>query len=192
MLPLGHRSAAPDEQELITRVRQGDSSAFETLFHRHFAAVLRFAASFVIEQDVAEDIAQEVFGWVWVNRAAWNPPGDVLSYLLAAVRNRALVLIRNDKRRANVTEQYLAPNESPAMAAPKLPMDRVIEDEELITTIWRVIQRLPEQRRTVLLLRWRHGLEWEEVARIMEMSIPAARMAHSRALKTLRERLVDD
>jgi RNA polymerase sigma-70 factor (ECF subfamily) len=191
MLPLGHRSPASDEQELIARVRQGDTSAFEVLFRRHFEAVFRFASSFVVDRDVADDVAQEVFGWVWVHRAAWNPPGDILSYLLAAVRNRALVLTRNEKRRANVTGRYVVPGESPAMAAPGLSMETVIEDEELIATIWRVIQVLPEPRRTVLLLRWRHGLEWDEVARIMEMSIPATRMVHSRALKLLRERLLN-
>ena len=189
MPPLRDRWIGPDEQELVLRVRDGDPAAFEAVFHRYFAAVLRFAASFGVAAETAEDLAQDVFAWIWTHQREWAPRGDILSYLLAAVRNRALDVVRTDRRRTEVTARYAEPGVSPAMSVGAMPADAQVEDAERNQLVWRTILALPEQRRTVLLLRWRHGLEWEEIARIMETTVAAARMNHSRAMHLLRERL---
>ncbi|HXC24992.1 MAG TPA: sigma-70 family RNA polymerase sigma factor [Gemmatimonadaceae bacterium] len=191
MPPLRHRWAAPEEHQLIHRIRDGDTSAFETLFHSYFAAVLRFASSFLTDRETAEDLVQEVFAWIWIHRAEWDPSSDILSYLLTSVRNRALDVLRTDKRHAEISERYMEPGQSPAMATTAIPIDTRVEEDERNNIVWRVVLQLPEHRRTVLLLRWRHGLEWDEIARIMETSVAAARMNHSRALHLMRQLLPD-
>jgi len=172
---------------LVARIRAGDTSAFETMFRTHFAVLFRFAQTFVGDDDSADDIVQDVLGWVWMHRATWAPPTDVLSYLLAAVRNKALDRLRTEKRRADVTQRFVAPGESPAMGTRGAATD--VDADAIQHHVWHAIMELPEQRRTVLVLRWRHALDWDEIARVMGISVPAARMAHSRALAMLRERL---
>jgi RNA polymerase sigma-70 factor (ECF subfamily) len=177
-----------NEQQLVRHVRAGDAAAFERLFRMYFAAMLRFAISFVADADIAEDIVQEVFGRIWVQRDIWQPSTDVLSYLLAAVRNRALDIVTTEQRRATLARLHIVPNERSTMGL-VTPADRSAELSSQRAVIWGVIHTLPEQRRTVLLLRWRYELEWEEISDIMGISVAAARMTHSRALQTLRERL---
>jgi RNA polymerase sigma-70 factor (ECF subfamily) len=195
-MPLSNRHVddsvvPPQEHDLVDRVRAGDATAFESLFHLYFAAMLRFAMSFVAETDVAEDIVQEVFGRIWVQRAAWYPPADVLSYLLAAVRNRALDIVTTEQRRTVTMQRYFGPHAAPTLR-PGMAADQHLESVQQQTMLWGVIQTLPEHQRTVLLLRWRYGLEWREIAPIMGISEVAARKSHSRALQTLRKRLPED
>jgi len=180
------RAVAQQDRDLVSRVRAGDPTAFEELFRLYFAAMLRFAMSFVADPDAAEDIVQEILGRVWMQHATWTPPTDVLSYLLAAVRNRALDIVTTDHRRTTLTRLH-----GPTSALPQSSesADRAVERENHRDILWGVISALPEQRRTVLLLRWRYGLEWEEIAHTMGISVAAARMTHSRALQSLRDRL---
>lgn len=184
------RVVASNDRTLIARVRDGEAAAFQELFTTYFPACYRFALSFVADVDVAEDMVQELFAWLWTHRATWDPKSDILSYFLAAVRNRALVTARNARRRTGATVRFIAPGESPALGTQDRAVDAAVEARDLADLVWRVIQELPEQRRTVLLLRWRHEMAWDAIARIMELSIPAARMLHSRALQSLRDRLL--
>jgi len=185
-----HHEGSASDHDLIARVRAGDVVAFELLFRMHAATMLRFALSFVADPDAAEDILQEVFGQIWMQRARWAPSTDVLSYLLAAVRNRALNVVTTSARRTNILQQH-APDEIAAMT-PETFADRDVESNEQRTMLWNLIRALPEQRRTVLLLRWRHGLDWSQIAQMMGISDAAARKAHSRALQSLREQLPAD
>jgi RNA polymerase sigma-70 factor, ECF subfamily len=191
MSSLVPRPDIPDDRDLVARIRNGDVAAFETLFSAHFAGCYRFAMSFVGDPEIAQDVAQDVFGWVWLHRAEWSPSYDVLSYLLTAIRNRSLDILRARQRQSTTVDRYIVPGKSPAMAANSTPADILVEQEEQYRTIWRVVESLPEQRRTVVLLRWRHSLGWEEIARVMGTSVGAVQVNHTRALKALRERLPD-
>ncbi len=179
---------SPSDTDLILRIQSGDAEALEAMFRLHVAAMMRFAYSFVGDTDAAEDIVQEVVGKVWVNRREWHPKGDVLSYLLAAVRNRALNEVATHKRRTETTRYYLKPSDSPAMGHIGSTDDDT-EANERQMQLYGVIHTLPEYQRTALLLRWRHGLEWDEIGKIMHASSAAARKNYSRALQSLRERL---
>jgi len=154
----------------------------------HYASCFRFALSFVDDRDVAQDVTQDVFGWLWLHRAEWTPSHDVVSYLLTAVRNRALDIVRTQQRRSATVARHVALGDSPAMASAETSADIIIEQAEQSSAIWHAVNALPEQRRTVLLLRWRHGLGWDEIARVMGASVGAVQVNHTRALKALRER----
>jgi RNA polymerase sigma-70 factor (ECF subfamily) len=183
------REATVPDTSLVARIRAGDVAAFEAMFRMHGTAVLRFAASFVHDADLAEDLMQDVFGWVWTHRAEWSPAGSTLVYLLGAVRNRALNLSRNAKRRDDVATQYAQHGESPGMSAPERTPDMVFDQHDLRIRMRAVLAALPEQRRTLLVLRWYHGMDWPEIAGVLGVSVGAAKMQHHRALTALRERV---
>jgi hypothetical protein len=89
--------------ELIERVRSRDVLAFDTLVQIAFEPLVRFAYSFVHTQD-AEDIVQDVFVRVWQLGSTWHPTGSAAAYLLAAVRNEALKVLRHRRVAARYEE----------------------------------------------------------------------------------------
>lgn len=67
-------------------------------------------------------------------------------------------------------------------------------DEVLIrergTVLWQLVRELPEQDRQVLFLRYVHGLRYAEIAEHMGCTEKACRTRHWRALKQLREKVL--
>ncbi len=177
------------DADLVQRIRESDSAAFEILFRMHSGSVLRFAESFVAERDAAEDLLQEVFGWVWTHRADWYPATDTLTYLLGAVRHRALDRIRNERSRERITSRYSPLEEAFGSSRSNRAIEETLDEQQHMERIWTVIETLSERQRAILALRWKTGLDWPEISTVMRMSIAAAKMQHSRALQAVRERL---
>jgi len=148
----------------------------------------RFAGRFIADVDEAEDLVQEVWAWIWHHRETLQPRGELLAYLLAAVRHRALEQLRNTRIRHAATGRYVLPGQSPAMAVLHPRADEAMEHDERASQMWRVVNALGEPRRTILLLRWEYGQGWDEIASIVGLTVAAAKMQHSRALVVLRDR----
>src|SRR5688572_28893715 len=60
----------PTDTALAERIRAGDADALSALMRRYYAALVRFVARYVGEQDIAEDVVQDVFVRLWSMRAA--------------------------------------------------------------------------------------------------------------------------
>src|SRR5687767_5400857 len=78
--------------DVVARVRAGDTRALELLFREHYAALCEFSVRYVRQPSLAEELVQDVFADLWARRERWYVHGSVCAYLFAAVRNRALNL----------------------------------------------------------------------------------------------------
>ena len=74
----------PDERLLLELRREGvDVVAYERLFHRYYPMVYNFTKAMVKNPAIAEDIAQNSFMKLWVNRFTLQPGLSVKNYLYA-------------------------------------------------------------------------------------------------------------
>jgi RNA polymerase sigma-70 factor (ECF subfamily) len=108
-------------------------------------------------------------------------------YLFVAVRNASLDRIKHDRvvqRQLDGTDSFDTP---PGMGAtPALP-DRHIEQQDVTAAVWRAVETLPERARAIMVLRWREQQDWNAIAAALGMTVTAAQVQHTRALKQLRE-----
>lgn len=72
---------------LAGELKKGREDAFDYLFRTRYKNLCRFAATFVVQFDVAEDIVQEVFEKIWKGRGRIEEHESIDNYLLVAVRN---------------------------------------------------------------------------------------------------------
>src|SRR5512146_1948765 len=86
----------------IARIADGDTVAFEALFHAFYDRLCVYAETYVRSSHAAEEIVDDVFLALWAGRARLRPQRAVASYLYVAVRNRAL----NQLRRRKMEHQY--------------------------------------------------------------------------------------
>src|SRR5687767_7989299 len=86
------------DELLVSRIREGDDSAFEVLFREYHESLTRFAHSYVSDPEAAEGIVSDVFLAVWERRINWTPERGAAAYLFGAVRNRALTHERTRRR----------------------------------------------------------------------------------------------
>ncbi|MGM9767286.1 MAG: sigma-70 family RNA polymerase sigma factor, partial [Candidatus Cryptobacteroides sp.] len=140
-----------------------------------------YALHYVEDIDAAEDIVQEAFLAYWNHFQGSSAPVSPKAYLYTSVRNFSIDILRKK-----------APGK---VALDKIPIDTeaVINDEEAQSRsesearLWSAIDRLPAQRRQMLLMSKRDGMKYSEIALELGLSAFTVRNQISRALASLRK-----
>lgn len=143
----------------------------EFVRQRH-AALVRRAYLLVGDQPAAEDLVQEALTRTCA-AARRRRVGDLEAYTRRVMVN----LLISRHRRVRPLEQPLGDLE---VAAPADP-DRALHDE-----MWRVLQSLSAQQRSVLVLRYYEGLAEAEIADALNVSVGTVRQHAARGLRHLR------
>jgi RNA polymerase sigma-70 factor (ECF subfamily) len=187
--------------ELIRAARAGDGEALERLLRR-FRGYLGFLAREGIDTTVgikadASDVVQDalLLAYRKFEQFRGGTEAELAAWLRRIVARSLAMLVRRyrgtaarDVRRERAIEGLLgrsstalgrlltARNGTPSQAVGKRERDVILAD---------ALEKLPEDHRRVLELRSFRGLEWEEVAKLMDRSSEAVRKLWGRAVKNL-------
>ncbi|GAB4168718.1 MAG: sigma-70 family RNA polymerase sigma factor [Terrimicrobiaceae bacterium] len=180
----------PDDVELMLRARDGDLVAFEQVVRIHQHAVFGTAAKMLGSESDAEDIAQMVFVRAWKSAHRYVPTAKVSTWLMTITRN----LVFNECRRRKTAR--LTPLEAAEdhhhirIADPsQRPADQLAHEAELVAAVDAAIAALPEKARMAVILRRYEEKSYEEIADILDLSLPAVKSLLFRAREELKERL---
>jgi RNA polymerase sigma-70 factor (ECF subfamily) len=179
-----------EDIRLMRLVAEGDTAAFESLVERHQALVAGTVARMLGSNSDVEDISQQVFIRVWRSAGRYVARAKFTTWLLKITRNLVFNEMRRAKRHPHVPvhidpEIEELPLKDEATETPDATLLRV----ELQRAIERAIMQLPETQRMALVLRRYQDLSYEEIAEVLELSLPAVKSLLFRARTELRERL---
>jgi RNA polymerase sigma-70 factor (ECF subfamily) len=174
-----------DDMALVARIRDGDESAFEQLYHLYHASMWDVAYRYIRERDEAEDIVQDVFRMLWERRVVLTVNGSLATYLFGAVRHRALNVLRHAGVVRRATESFNE-DDVPAFGAALPSTDAQAVAHDLEAQVMRYINALPPRTQTLVILRWRHHRSYPEVAAALGMSTEAAKKLGQRVQQVLR------
>jgi len=179
-----------DDLRLMQLVGRGDTGAFEQLIEKHQALVAGTVARMLGSNSDVEDIAQQVFIRVWKSARRYVPRAKFTTWLLKITRNLVFNEMRRTKRRAHVPLQPEPGVEHPPLKdETTLAPDASLLETELERTIEQAILQLPETQRMALVLRRYEQLSYEQIAEILDLSVPAVKSVLFRARSELRTRL---
>lgn len=179
-----------DAAALVARIRAGDQAAFEVVFQAYTRQLCAFAYRYVGSHETAAELVQDVFLWIWRQRMSWEVRGTLRSYLYRAVRNRALDVVRHqaiERRWAETAEAEHRHGASLGRGAAS--PDRVLEEKMLDSALNVALADVPERRRQIFLLRWKHGLSYAEIGAQLAISQKTVENQVARVLRFLRCRL---
>src|SRR6266571_1568098 len=179
-----------EDVRLMGLIARGDMPAFEQLIERHQTLVAGTAARMLGSNSDVEDIAQQVFIRVWKSARRYVPRAKFTTWLLKITRNLVFNELRRTKRRAQVPIQSEPEAEEIPLKDETNPMpDASLLETELQQTIEEAITELPERQRMALVLRRYEELNYEQIAEILDLSVPAVKSILFRARTELRARL---
>jgi RNA polymerase sigma-70 factor (ECF subfamily) len=176
----------------VGRIAHGDPAAFEIMVKEFAAPLRRFVFRYTRSREAASELVQDVFYKVWRNRtvgAAFAGRQQVQAYLYRAARNQALDYIARETTRLRwrrESRDHEAGGFTPLHTA---PANTHAELAELAATIDQVLAEMPERRREVCVLRWRHGQPVAEIAEQLAISTKTVEVQIGRGLRQLRERI---
>lgn len=166
----------------FARIAAGDRTAFEALFRAHYKPLCAFANGYLADADKSEDLVQELFIRLWLDREKLTVTSSIKAYLFAAVRNRCLNALKVAVRMRRVSDQQDA-----------LAEEGFTEDEhtERIARVQAAVAGLPDERRKVFTMCRFDGLKYAEVAARLGISVKTVENQMGKALKDLRVELAD-
>src|SRR2546430_3215841 len=179
-----------DDLRLMRLVGRGDTTAFEELIQKHQALVAGTVARMLGSNSDVEDIAQQVFIRVWKSASRYVPRAKFTTWLLKITRNLVFNELRRTKRRAQVPLESEASADEPALKDESNPApDASLLEVELRKAIEEAIMHLPETQRMAMVLRRYEQLSYEQIAEVLDLSVPAVKSVLFRARTELRSRL---
>jgi RNA polymerase sigma-70 factor, ECF subfamily len=179
-----------EDVRLMRLVGHGDTAAFEHLIERHQTLVAGTVARMLGSNSDVEDIAQQVFIRVWKSASRYIPRAKFTTWLLKITRNLVFNELRRSKRRAHVPMQSdpqweALPVKDEVTQAP----DASLLEAELERKIEEAILSLPQSQRMALILRRYEELNYEQIAEVLNLSVPAVKSLLFRARTELRTKL---
>jgi len=171
------------EAEWAKKISEGDKGAFDKLFLRYYDRLCQFVWHYIRDTDVTEDIVQELFFKIWINRTTWNFTPNIVSYLYKAARNKALSHLKKNKLIDRIQD-----DDSDSLDFSEIPEQEII-GKDFNEKVLEAINELPEQCRNIFKMKKFDGLKYTEIAEIKNISVKTVETQMGRALKYLRKRL---
>jgi RNA polymerase sigma-70 factor, ECF subfamily len=188
--PAGTSDENARDVQLMQLVSAGETAAFEELVERHQRLVVGTVARMLGSNSEVEDIAQQVFVRVWKSAKRYVPRAKFTTWLLKITRNLVFNELRRRSRHGQVPLQAEPEDEErPLRDERAMAPDASLLEQELQGTIEAAIAQLPETHRMAVVLRRYDELSYEEIAEILEQSVPAVKSLLFRARTELRTRL---
>jgi RNA polymerase sigma-70 factor (ECF subfamily) len=143
--------------------------------------LLRFATHFLKDEDEAKDVVQDVFLKLWQKRDELENVENIEAFAMRMTRNRCLDVIR-----ANKTISISAETDR-KLKGESVDVQEQFEFTESANQIKKLIEKLPDLQRTVMLMRDIEQLSYEEIAETTDLQLNAIRVNLSRARKKVRD-----
>jgi len=168
-----------DDRILVGAAQSGDLDAFEMLVRRYHAPVYRIALRLLGSSADADDVTQDTFLRAWRSLARFRGDSSFATWLYRIATRRCFDLFAAHRPTQTLDEEQHGPSVDPAST---------IEQRERLRAITQQIQALPPDQRAALVLREFEGLRYEDIADVLETTVPAIKgRIHRARLALLKE-----
>ena len=154
-----------DDVHLVRTAQLGDLYAFEELVRRHRTRIYSVALRMLANPADAEDAAQDAFLQCWSALPRFRAESSFSTWLVQIVTNRCLNMLRSQR-----AEAFAERNDSRAAR-----LSEVVERRAELEALEAALVGLTPEQRAPLVLREFEGLSYEEIAYVLEVTVPAVK-----------------
>ena len=173
-----------DIEEIIRRLKQDEKSALDDLFGYYYPRLFHFSKSILKIETEVDDILQEVFVKLWLNRQKIGNAETFNSYIFTITKNEVLNLIRTNLRNNSFKNELFQRS-----VAVEFQLQSQLEFNEVKSGIEQVVSQLPEKRRQIFILSRTEGLSNKEIAQQLNISEKTVEDHITHAIKKIKTSL---
>ncbi|MBQ2702671.1 MAG: sigma-70 family RNA polymerase sigma factor [Alistipes sp.] len=177
------------DQGLLNSYLSGDQSAISQLIERHSRRVKEYIRMMVKDNDVADDIFQETFikAVRVIDEGRYTDNGKFLSWVLRIAHNQVIDYFRSRKQLKQVNEADAGFNVLGTLRFAEQTVEDDMVATQISSDVRHLVERLPDEQREVVMLRYFSGLSFKEIAEQTDVSINTALGRMRYALINLRK-----
>lgn len=171
--------------DLITSLKQGDQTAMEIIYKRHWEQVFDSAYKRIGIEDIAQDITQDIFISLWEKRDTLEIKESLAAYLLGSVKYRVINYFKANITREKYQEDLLSliGNTSTLHANNKLAIKEIHQELD------EAIAELPERMGLIFSMSRKQEKSNDEISEELNLSMQTVKNQLTAALKIIRKRL---
>jgi RNA polymerase sigma factor (sigma-70 family) len=169
------------DQSLMQAVADGDVPKLGVLFERYHRQLFNYLLRLTGNSQISEDLVQDVFVRILKYRHSWQAECPFRTWMFQIARN-----VRIDHVQRNVENMVSLEDHAREFVCPLPTPDAAAEQKDDMRIMLSALERLPEERREVLLLRGFQGLKFDEIATVLNCSVNTIKGRAFIAIRELR------
>lgn len=166
------------DKQLYKEFLDGNKSSFETIVIRHKDNIIYFIQRYVKNIDIAEDIAQDVFVYILINKNKYKFDYSLKSFLYTIAKSKALNFIKRESRLTVLDEDQYCDLEE---------LEEKIFYKERQNNLKQAIKNLKPDYQSAIFLADIEELSYKEIAKVLNKNMGQVKILIHRARKSLTE-----
>lgn len=191
----GDSLASFSDEELMQRLRQGQTEVFGTLIRRYERELFGYLRRYLGDESLAEDVFQNTFLQVHLKCKQYEPGRPVRPWLYTIATHQAIDAMRRNQRHQTLRLEEPNATQADGEAVELLnlvecreggPVEIVAAGERR-EQIRATVEALPDLLRQVLILAYYQGMKYREIAEVLEIPVGTVKSRLHAALSKLQE-----
>lgn len=167
---------------LWQRFRQGDHALLGEIFQKQYNELYYYGLKLVAISELVKDTIQDIFTDIWLRRQKMAEVGNIKAYLFVSLRRELLHRVQKIRKMNSLDVHFSEPFDFSIE-------DFIVKEETGLKATLVIVQslkKLTERQREVILLRFNHELEFQDIAQVLDMNVQSVRNLLFRALENIR------
>lgn len=170
---------------MALKLANGNELAFKFFFDKYYDDIYRFSLSLLKSSVQAEEILQDVFLQLWLNRKDLDPEKSIKSYLFTCTRNASLNAL---KRLANENKLKSRIALNKEQGTNNIENNLFSQDYNKLKRL--AIDSLPPKRKRIFEMSRKEGKSYEDISQELNLSLSTVKNQMSKALENIRNYLI--
>jgi RNA polymerase sigma-70 factor (ECF subfamily) len=175
------------ERSLVSELMKGNTVAFDQIFRIYGKRLYYFSLGYLKSKSEAEEVVQEVFYKIWKNRGALNPELSFKAYIFKIAYNHIQELFLKIIRERDYLNEIIT-----SSVDNMTDMDDRMNYQSLLDLVEKLIDRLPERQKEILILRRKDGKPVKDIAAELNISPKTVENHITEAMKKLKDGLAGE
>ena len=171
------------DKQIYKEFLLGNKNSFEDIVIRYKDSIIYFLQKYVKNLDIAEDLAQDVFVYILINKRSYKFEYSLKTYLYTIAKSKALNYIKREKRIVQLDEMQFEDLEE---------LEEKIFRNEKIENLKNSIKKLKIEYQNAIYLADIEELSYKEIGHILKKSEGSVKVLVHRARKTLEKILKEE
>jgi RNA polymerase sigma-70 factor (ECF subfamily) len=163
---------------LWNRIKNGDINALGDLYDKYYYQLYLYAKKLYNDVDECEDAVSECFIKLWSKKEALIIDHSLKTYLYLIIKNDFVDKTRKKKESIRLENLYS-----------DIPDEETIREYEKYAELYKIMERIPDQRLAILKLATFDSLTYAQIAKKLNISVNTVKTQMGRAYRFLKEEL---